>query len=56
VCIPTEKSSILASTNYGEVEFCSAVSQGNVTGMQFHPEKSAKFGLAIMKNLTNKAL
>jgi glutamine amidotransferase len=50
VCVPDEKSTILATTKYGGVEFCSAVQVDNVTGLQFHPEKSAEKGLQIIKN------
>ena len=39
---------IIATTEYGK-ELCAAVRQGNVMGCQFHPEKSGKVGLAILK-------
>lgn len=39
----------LAHTFYGS-QFCSAASQGNVMGVQFHPEKSHSAGLALLKN------
>lgn len=38
----------LATTNYGK-EFVSAVSKGNVTAFQFHPEKSGEAGLGILQ-------
>jgi glutamine amidotransferase len=37
-----------ASTEYG-IEFASAVADGNVYGCQFHPEKSGKVGLDILR-------
>ena len=40
---------VLTWTNYGH-RFASAVQHGNVRGTQFHPEKSHKFGLALLKN------
>ena len=40
--------SLLASTEYGE-ELTAAVALGNVTGTQFHPEKSGEVGLNILK-------
>lgn len=40
---------ILASTNYGS-EFTSAVHHNNIWGVQFHPEKSHKFGMSLFKN------
>jgi glutamine amidotransferase len=38
-----------AVTEYGVV-FCSAVERGNVSGVQFHPEKSGDVGLKILRN------
>ena len=39
---------LLANTDYG-VPITAAVANGNVTGMQFHPEKSGEVGLGILK-------
>lgn len=38
---------VLAWTDYGR-RFASIVERGNVIGMQFHPEKSHRFGLALL--------
>ena len=35
-------------TNYG-IEFCSAIKNENVFGIQFHPEKSLADGIKILK-------
>jgi len=40
---------ILTTTNYG-AEFTSAVSKNNIYGVQFHPEKSHKFGMKLLEN------
>lgn len=40
---------ILLKSKYG-IEFTSAFEKDNIVGMQFHPEKSHKFGLSILKN------
>jgi glutamine amidotransferase len=40
---------VLTTTNYG-FDFTSAVMQGNIYGVQFHPEKSHKFGMLLLKN------
>jgi imidazole glycerol-phosphate synthase subunit HisH len=40
---------ILMSCDYGN-EFTAAVKNGNIYGVQFHPEKSHKFGMAILEN------
>lgn len=37
-----------ASVNYGE-PFCAIVEKDNVTGFQFHPEKSGDYGLEVLK-------
>ena len=39
----------IASTDYG-YEFHSIIQRDNIVGTQFHPEKSHKFGMNIMKN------
>lgn len=40
---------VLAETNYGQV-FHSIIGHDNVVGMQFHPEKSHKYGMKILGN------
>jgi imidazole glycerol-phosphate synthase subunit HisH len=40
---------VLATTDYG-ASFSSAVSVGNVYGVQFHPEKSHHFGTRLLQN------
>ena len=40
----------LATTEYGDVRFASAIGEDNVTGVQFHPEKSHKFGIAFLRD------
>jgi glutamine amidotransferase len=47
--LPTNHSHVLASTCYGGISFCSAVQHQNISGFQFHPEKSGPVGLAILK-------
>jgi imidazole glycerol-phosphate synthase subunit HisH len=39
----------LAVCTYGE-EFAAAIVSGNVAGVQFHPEKSHRFGLQLLSN------
>ncbi|MBL4707150.1 MAG: imidazole glycerol phosphate synthase subunit HisH [Flavobacteriales bacterium] len=46
-----EESDILATTEYG-YEFISAVEKDNIFGVQFHPEKSHKFGMQLLKNFS----
>lgn len=40
---------ILATSNYG-VEFTCSIYRDNIYGVQFHPEKSHKFGMQLLKN------
>lgn len=40
---------ICAETNYGCI-FTSAVARENIYGVQFHPEKSHKYGMQLLKN------
>lgn len=40
---------ILGETEYG-IKFSSAIVQDNIFGVQFHPEKSHRFGMALLKN------
>lgn len=40
---------VLATCDYGG-NFCCAVRHDNVTGVQFHPEKSHQWGIRLLKN------
>ena len=44
---------MLLTTPYGG-EFHSAFQHGNVCGVQFHPEKSHKFGMALLRNFAER--
>ena len=50
--IPEDKSVISATTDYSSKIVCS-VEKDNLFGTQFHPEKSDKTGLKIIKNFIN---
>ena len=45
----TREENILAKTKYG-FSFTSVVGNGNILGVQFHPEKSHRFGMRLLKN------
>lgn len=47
-CDPDDKSIITAVTDYG-TEVTAAVGKGSVQAFQFHPEKSSKVGIALLK-------
>ena len=51
---PKDVSIIAARTSYGE-SFASAVWRDNVYATQFHPEKSQKVGLQLLKNFVELA-
>ena len=46
---PQDASIAAGMTNYG-IDFVSAVCKDNIWGVQFHPEKSQRCGLQILKN------
>ena len=46
-CVPDDPAVVLGTAVYG-VEHCAAVRSGQITGFQFHPEKSSRVGLALL--------
>jgi imidazoleglycerol phosphate synthase glutamine amidotransferase subunit HisH len=46
--VPTGEA-VTATTTYEET-FCSGLEQGNVVGVQFHPEKSADVGRKVLES------
>jgi glutamine amidotransferase len=46
---------VLAVTPYG-YDFVSAFQRGNIAGVQFHPEKSHRFGMRLLKNFAEARL
>lgn len=44
-----DKTNVLATAHYG-YDFTCAVVKDNILGVQFHPEKSHKYGMQILKN------
>lgn len=47
-----EPTDVLTSSTY-EIEFTSAIEKGNILGVQFHPEKSHKFGMRLLNNFVD---
>jgi imidazole glycerol-phosphate synthase subunit HisH len=43
------ESDVLAQSNYG-IDFTSVVGHENILGTQFHPEKSLRWGMQLLKN------
>jgi len=46
---PEDGGDVVATTEYGE-RFATIVGHGNVLGVQFHPEKSSRDGLRLLRN------
>ncbi|MEQ1706062.1 MAG: imidazole glycerol phosphate synthase subunit HisH [Rickettsiales bacterium] len=46
---PDDKSSVLAQYEYDGINITAAVSKNNLTGVQFHPEKSGLVGINMLK-------
>jgi glutamine amidotransferase len=48
---PVEKADVITLTDY-HIDYASIVGRNRIYGIQFHPEKSQKWGLEILKNFT----
>lgn len=48
-----DKENVLTMTHY-DYDFASSFEKGNIAGVQFHPEKSHKFGLQLLKNFAER--
>jgi imidazole glycerol-phosphate synthase subunit HisH len=54
VCRPADPTDVVGRGDYGE-RFASLVARENVMGAQFHPEKSSRDGLALLRNFAQLA-
>ena len=48
---PEDEKLILATTTYGDQEYCSAIKYNNIFATQFHPEKSGTTGMKVYEQL-----
>jgi glutamine amidotransferase len=53
-CQPRDEEVVAGETEYGQ-RYASVVAQGNVFGVQFHPEKSQDVGLRMLRNFGLRA-
>lgn len=49
-----DESDVAATCEYGTA-FAAAVTRGNIWGVQFHPEKSHRFGATLLRNFAENA-
>lgn len=47
--VPVHGDEVMLSSEYG-ISFASGVARGNIAGVQFHPEKSHRFGKRLLAN------
>ena len=53
-CEVEDKKNIIFKTKIGNFNFASGVIKDNLIGLQFHPEKSGKVGMKLIKKLIKK--
>jgi glutamine amidotransferase len=53
-CRPSDPGDVVGTSEYGE-RFASVVERGNVMAVQFHPEKSSRDGLRMLRNFARLA-
>ena len=53
-CRPSDATDVVGTSEYGE-RFVSIVERGNVMAAQFHPEKSSRDGLRMLRNFAELA-
>lgn len=51
--VPRDPKIVVGRTEYGGLEFASAIQRDNIHAVQFHPEKSHKHGLALLNNFVD---
>lgn len=50
--VPSDKSYVLAETEYAGARFASVIGMENLVATQFHPERSGRIGLKLLENFS----
>lgn len=50
--VPVEAADVVGRTDYEGIDFASVIGRDNMLATQFHPEKSGRLGLRILKNFS----
>ncbi len=50
---PANETDVIGVTEYAGATFASLMGRGNIVAAQFHPEKSGRMGLQLLKNFSN---
>ncbi len=48
--VPENEQFVLSRTHYASIDFASAIRRENTWAVQFHPEKSGRFGLSMLQS------
>ncbi len=51
--VPRQSADVWLQSDYG-ISFCAAVRRNNIHATQFHPEKSQRDGLQLLKNFASQ--
>jgi len=50
MAVPSDSNNLIAECNYGGIKIAAMIGKDQITGCQFHPEKSGEVGLEILRN------
>jgi glutamine amidotransferase len=50
--VPSDETFIMGETEYADVTFAAAVAKDSLFATQFHPERSGRIGMQLLKNFT----
>lgn len=54
IVVISDKTDVIARCKVSNLEICAGIQKNNITGLQFHPEKSASAGLKIMRQFVEQ--